>query len=301
MQLPFARGDTMSVKKKFLRALLLLVAVLLLLCGGEVLRSKYALVCRQYTLTTSAVEEAVTLVQLTDLHNSSFGSDNSRLLALVEAQNPDLILVTGDLVTASVESTDVATSLLAGLTELAPVYVSMGNHEEDWERLWGGDLTALFTGTGATVLDESWVEVTVHGQTLRLGGIYGYCLAEEYLKYGEARQNEVDFLKDFQDTAQYTVLLCHIPYAWTNCKGLEAWEVDCILTGHTHGGQVILPWVGGLYAPDYGWWAGDLRGVRYSQDGTSALILSSGLGSSSLIPRFGNTPEVVVITLEPEG
>ena len=277
-------------------ACLLLIALMLL----EVWRCKYLLTVTSYELTTDKLTAPIRLVHLTDLHNSEFGADNAELIDLVNQQAPDLILMTGDMLNGREEETEVAVNLVRRLKETAPVYFSYGNHEVTHQNTFRRDLTALFEEAGAVVLNRTYEDVTVNGQTIRLGGIYGYCLPEKYYATGEARYWECEFLKEFQNTEDYTLLLAHLPTCWIRNDNLDIWEIDCVLSGHEHGGQIRLPWIGGLYAPDQGFFPGRSSGVYLSENGKKAMVLSRGLGSGNAVPRFGNVPEVVVVDIIPQ-
>lgn len=253
-----------------------------------------------YQLTTDKLTAPIRLVHLTDLHSSEFREKNERLVRMVSRQRPDLILMTGDMLNGREDETEIAASLVRRLTEVAPVYFSYGNHEVTHERMFGRDLTALFEEAGAKVLDRTYEDVTVNGQTIRLGGIYGYCLPEKYLYSGEAKRWECEYLKEFQDTESYTVLLAHLPTCWIRNDNLDVWQIDCVVSGHEHGGQIRLPWIGGLYAPDQGFFPGRSSGIYASQDGKRVMVLSRGLGSGVGVPRFNNVPEIVVVDIVPQ-
>ena len=170
----------------------------------------------------------------------------------------------------------------------------LGNHEVVYQENYQVDVKELFESAGATVLDREYVDLTINGQHIRLGGIYGYCVPASFLESNEADPEECAFLSEFQDTESYTILMCHMPYCWVQTNGLNECDIDCVFSGHTHGGQVILPFIGELYGPDLGWFPGKLEGLYFSDDGNKVLVLSRGLGSSGTIPRVNNVPEIVV-------
>lgn len=284
------------------KALFICLAVLILLGTAMLLSlflSSYGLSVSRYSIAAPKLREPLRIVQLTDLHNSVFGAHNRRLVSKVAAQEPDLILITGDLLNANEERTDIATELIGQLKPIAPVYVSLGNHEVAHEKRYGTDLKELYSNAGAVVLEYDWAEIEVKGQKLRLGGLYGYCLPAALLKTKEARPEECAFLEAFQDTDAYTILLCHMPYSWIKKGSLNSWDVDCVLCGHIHGGQVRIPFVGGLWAPDQDWFPGRVCGLYRSKDESKAMLLSRGLGNTDKYPRFNNIPEILVLDLLP--
>lgn len=287
----------MKQKKRFL--ILVVFFILIAAAGVSFLLSSYGLSVSRYSLSAPALTRSIRIVQLTDLHNSVFGPHNRRLVEKVAAQEPDLILLTGDLLNYNEERTDLAEELITQLAAIAPVYVSYGNHEKAYEKNYGADLAAVYTVAGATVLEREWVDLTIKGQQIRLGGIYGYCLPGDLLKTGEARKGECSFLESFQDTEQYKILMCHVPFCWIAVGSLDYWKADCVLCGHVHGGQIRIPFVGGLWAPDQGWFPGRERGLYFSKDGSKTMVLSRGLGNTDQLPRFNNIPEILVLDLLP--
>lgn len=261
--------------------------------------------CQFLTVITYQLQSnfstSLRIVQLTDLHNSEFGEDNARLVSTVRDQSPDLILLTGDLLNSDEQRTDIATNLIAQLCEIAPVYFSNGNHEIEYEERYGVDIDELYREAGAVVLEKEYQDITVKNQKIRLGGIYGYCLPGKYLETGEADPEETAFLEAFQDTDLPKILMCHMPVCWMINGSLDDWDVDYVFAGHVHGGEVILPFVGGLYGPDLGWFPGKLEGLYSSENGENTLILSRGLGTNEIIPRFNNIPEVMVVDIQGKG
>lgn len=282
------------------RIWLIAALCLCLLLAAEIFRSNFCLTVDRYEVRSEKITAPVRVVQLTDLHNAQFGRENEKLIARVAAQDPDLILFTGDLVTQQIENTSAAQTLLEKLVQIAPVYVSLGNHEQGHEENFGTDLTVLYEKAGAEVLEFSYEDVEVNGQMLRIGGISGYCLPEEYLSTGEANARECEFLRGFQATERCTILMCHMPACWIVNNGISAWDADLVFSGHVHGGQIEIPGIGGVYGPDMGFFPGRLEGMFPSDDGERTLVLSRGLGNSVPIPRLNNPPQILVLDILPE-
>lgn len=281
----------MFLKKHWKKVLPIVLVLLLLWLAIGFLISRYWLKLSTYALCSEKLTAPVRIVQLSDLHSTDHEED---LIDMVQAQNPNLIFFTGDLVNLWDEDISVTLDTLRALCAIAPVYVSMGNHECYHDYHSEASLIAAYEATGAQVLDESYVDIEVNGQALRIGGIFGYCLPNTAF---EARANDSRFLYEFQDTDRPTLLLCHMPVCWIINGSLEYWAVDFVFSGHAHGGQVVLPLVGGLYAPDQGWLPGECSG-HFEDDGKH-LIVSTGLGGTTPVPRFYNRPEVVLIELNP--
>ena len=291
------------MRKRNIKVLLSVTGLFVLLAafiGYGLYCSACTLTVTTYALSSEKLSHAVRMVQLTDLHNSVFGENNAELVETVAEQQPDVILITGDLLNGDEQNTDIAAQVISQLCPIAPVYVSYGNHEIQYENNYHADLAALYKQAGATMREYAYEDVTINGQAIRLGGIYGYCTPEEYLETKEADEAECTFLRQFQDTNRYTVLLTHMPFAWIHNDGISKWHIDCVFTGHTHGGQARIPFIGGLYAPDAGWFPGREKGLYYSDDQSKVMVLSSGLGSNERIPRFNNIPEIVVVDVLPE-
>lgn len=284
---------------KIIRTLCCFIGILLIIiAAANIYISKYWLKVTVYRIIDDHISLPIHIVQITDLHNSVFGKDNGELVNKVKKQNPDLILITGDLLNVDDSNTDIAVGLITKLKEIAPVYCSFGNHEYGYKKAYGVDLKVLYEQAGAIVLDKEWVDINVKDTPLRIGGIYGYCLPEKYLETKEGMEDEVTFLHNMANTDRYCILLAHLPLCWQKYGSLDDYDIDLIFSGHTHGGQVILPCFGGVYAPDQGWFIGKNWGIFNSRDETKHLILSTGLGSNEIIPRFNNVPEIVSVVLE---
>ena len=246
------------------------------------------LIVRQYTYRNPKIAAPIRAVQLTDLHNYQYGRDNQRLIAKIQRQKPDVIFMTGDMLNEDEDRTDIVLHLVREACAIAPVYFSLGNHEVGYEKTYGeGDLTEQLEAAGAVVLEKEYVDTKIAGQEVRIGGVYGYLLPEDWEDGSEQR-----FLEAFVQTDRLKILLSHVPEGLLLWKSMEYWDVDLVFSGHVHGGQVRVPFVGGLFDPEEGFFPMYTRGMFSCGNGT--MILSAGLGSSRGIPRVNNLPEIVV-------
>lgn len=274
------------MKKKRRRIILVLTLILVTVW---LIWENQALVRTDYEVTSSNLPQAFDgyrIVQISDLHNTRFGKGNERLLEMIRAAQPDMIALTGDLIDSRRTHVDIALEFVKETVKIAPCYYVTGNHElrdDALEELLEGLQTA-----GVTVLRGEAVQLYKEDQWIHLVGIDDTTLVTNRLDMEAVVTRQM--LERFE-SQHYTLLLAHRP---------DPFEVYCdlgfdlALTGHAHGGQIRLPWLGGLYG------YGDLFPEYDSglfQQGTSAMVVSRGLGNSLFPLRINNRPEVVVITL----
>lgn len=233
------------------------------------------------------------IAQVSDLHNAQFGPDNQDLLALLEAEHPDLILLTGDLVDSRRTDLEIAIAFGTRAAQIAPTYYVPGNHEA---RLSHQDLETLRQGLesgGVIVLENRSEPLERDGAYITLAGVYDPNFYTDYLMNDSALV--MDPLLSGQDLEQqdYTVLLSHRPELLDT---YAAHPVDLVFAGHAHGGQIRLPGIGGLAAPDQGLFPKYDAGL-YTQEGTQ-MVVSRGLGNSIFPLRVNNRPELVLVELK---
>lgn len=230
------------------------------------------------------------IAQISDLHNAQFGKDNANLLEKLQSCKTDIIVLTGDLVDSY--QTDIAVSIAFAqkAAEIAPVYYVTGNHESRISQY-----NALLEGlsdSGVTILQNASVTLEKGGEQITLLGVQDPSFQTDYL-FGDAQSVMDSVLSQMMaDTQGYTILLSHRPelfdiYAENG--------VDLVLTGHAHGGQFRLPFVGGLIAPGQGFFPEYDAGVFTSNH--TSMVLSRGIGNSILPLRINNRPEIVVVEL----
>lgn len=224
------------------------------------------------------------IVHLADLQSKSYGQGQKNLLKLIENQNPDLIVFTGDLIDRRHYAKEPALELMKGCKDIAPTAYVTGNHE-----IWHGSADTLkdeLDALGILVLDNKSVTITENNATFMLAGI-----ADRADFMGQ--QDYETALKMLRTTdSQYQILLSHRPeqlptYAETG--------FDLTFSGHSHGGQIRLPFVGGIIAPDQGVFP-EFDGGLYSIN-KSTMIVSRGLGNSIFPFRIFNRPDIPIITM----
>lgn len=265
----------MKILRKYLVWILLLGILLAWVLWGNT-----ALTQTQYTLqndTLPASFDGFRIAQVSDLHNARFGKDNQTLLAMLEAARPDLIAITGDLLDSRKTDLQIAVAFAEEAVKLAPVYYVPGNHESRLPEAYE-TLRAALAEAGVTVLENESIPLSAGGDTVTLTGLL-----------------DPDFGIPWPDSAPegYHIVLSHRPELLETYAELG---FDLVLTGHAHGGQFRLPFVGGLFAPHQGFLPEYDAGVFYWSD--TAMVVSRGLGNSAFPLRLGNRPELVLITLE---
>lgn len=237
----------------------------------------------------------VRLAVLGDLHDHEFGEHNRELAEKVKEQEPDLILLLGDMLNGSSSSASVPLELIELLKETAPVYYALGNHELEYEEKGHPELIRELEEAGAEVLEKEYVDLTVGGVKLRLGGMYEYAFGLNGNNDALAAPEDVlDFLLEFQDTDRLKIMMSHRPDSFIFGDASQVWDIDLVISAHNHGGQVVLPFAGGLYGGDQGWFPQYAHGL-YEKDNLR-LFITSGLGTDrEKFPRFNNPPEIAVL------
>lgn len=277
----------------FILLLIVTVITLIGICTSKDLEVNY------YTIEADT-KAALRIVQLTDLHNTEFGQNNLDLVQTVEAQQPDMIFMTGDMINRDDENLDIICTLIEQLADIAPIYFGYGNHETSWEEYFGQSMATRLTDAGAVVVQDSYVDIDVDGQPLRIGGCMNYYRKWGMMTSSQEQWNMEDaFADDFENTDRYKILLNHIPTSWVDWDGINEYNVDLVFSGHYHGGMIRIPIIDrGVYAPYIGLFPKYTKGVVYGSK--TICVQSAGLGTEHFIPRIYNPPEIVVVDLVPD-
>ena len=233
------------------------------------------------------------IAQISDLHNAEFGKENEKLLSILKKCEPDIIVITGDLIDSRRTDIETGISLSKKATGIAPTYYVAGNHEariDEYEEL----ITGL-EKAGVQILNNETVLLESSGDNIVIAGMEDSSFVTDYL-FGDSETVTKEVLSELISREDcYTVLLSHRPElfeTYVECKA------DLVFSGHVHGGQFRLPFLGGVVAPNQGLFPQYDAGV-YTKEGTD-MIVSRGLGNSIIPVRINNRPEIVVVELQGE-
>ncbi len=292
----------------------LAVGVIVMLCsyiGNRNFRETF------YTTSSIKTDSRVRVIQLSDLHSSSYGKNNKKLLERVQALQPDIIICTGDMVDSAQDDLTFAVDLASSLSKIAPSYYVYGNNEVETiydfklnekalDQQFGFHSTnrdesalvnlddpfekALETA-GIKVLKNQKDTITVKNMAV---DVYGVLTSNPSAFWSYSEQAFLDYLYETPDHLK--IMAVHEPFIFQEFSP-EYWG-DLLLCGHTHGGVMRVPVLGPLFTHEGGLFPernGDFVYGRYDTQG-SPLIVSSGLENSNIL-RINNQPELVIIDI----
>lgn len=234
-----------------------------------------------------------TIAHISDLHNKKFGENQMVILDKIKSISPDIIVITGDLIDRRRYDLDTAMTFIKGAIHIAPIYYVPGNHEA-----WSGSFPIIkesLIDAGVHVLEDTELELSKGSSSIRILGLSDPAFLTSDYTDGTDVTSITENLARWSDDENFKILLSHRPELFDlYCKN----NMDLIFTGHAHGGQFRIPFIGALFAPNQGWFPKYTAG-SYSKD-SSVMFVSRGLGNSLIPIRIFNRPEIVAVTLKSE-
>lgn len=277
---------------KIKQAILLILIVLFAAIIAWVIWDNNRITVTEYTIKDAEIPENFSgyrILQISDLHNAEFGEDNEILLNQISRLHPDMIVITGDLIDSYHTNVDISLAFIREAVKIAPTYYVFGNHEvripESYTLLKDGMEKA-----GVVVLDQP-VTLEKDSQTITLLGVADPSAMSSVSRFYTQIVGSILNAKMPEETV-YSILLCHRPEVF---DAFVENGIDLAFTGHTHGGQVRIPFIGAIFSPDQGLFPKYDSGLFTEKDTT--MIISRGLGNSSFPFRVDCPPEIVVATL----
>ncbi len=237
--------------------------------------------------------EGFTIVQISDLHGKSIGDNHSKMMSAIKELQPDIIVVTGDVVDRRRWNFDSAISFINQAVKIAPVYYIPGNHEA-YSGKYEDIIKPVLKEAGCIVVDDEAIQIERNNEIINIIGLkcVGF-LPKDYQKTYDL--NEItELIKELKIDNCLNILLSHRPELMEQYKNSG---VDIVFCGHAHGGQFIIPIINqGVLAPDQGWWPQYFIGA-YTRENTT-MYVSRGIGNSVCPIRINNRPEIISVTLK---
>lgn len=245
------------------------------------------------------------IIHLSDLHCKEFGKDNYKLIKKVKKSKPDIIVITGDLVDSIRYDEEITKSFIDNVVLIAPVYFVTGNHECGLSEY--KELEKYMEHAGINVLRNEKVELKIGQSKINLIGIddenyfiysnNNYSFKQILRKLGRGKESEqykktTLNLIDSIASEEFTILLSHRPEYF---EVYNKEKYNLIFSGHAHGGQIRIPFIGGLISPNQGMFPKYTCGIYEEEN--SVMVVSRGLGNSRFRQRIFNKPHIVVVKL----
>lgn len=227
------------------------------------------------------------IAQISDFHNRK---DNKEIISLLKKTKPDMIAITGDFIDSYHTDMEVSLKFAKELVEIAPCYYVSGNHEARIQEYH--EFQEEMKKIGIHILENDSTTIHRSHQSISLVGMSDPSFTTDYM-FDDEKTTASNQLQSILKNKTYTILLSHRPELFEVYKN---YPIDLILTGHAHGGQFRLPFIGGLIAPNQGLFPQYDTGL-YTLDHTN-MIVSRGLGNSLFPFRLNNQPEIVEIILK---
>lgn len=286
--------------KKKRGSFLIVIFVLILIIATIIYFDNNVLQVSHYKVTSHKIPTSFNgfkILQISDLHSKSFGKDNYRLINKISSENPDIIVMTGDMINTKDTDFKVFINLAKQVSKSYDTYYIVGNHEQN---LSGNKLKALIDNLntiGITILDNKKVTITKGDDNINLYGLwinlkYYKDANNEYTKDIYFKTEQIETILGSYDSKTYNILLTHNPLYFDTYSN---WGADLTLAGHIHGGMIRIPFMSGLLSPEKGFFPKYDAG-KYLVNGKD-LIVNRGLGNGDFGIRIFNRPDISVITL----
>ncbi len=275
------------MKKLTRKTRILILSAVILCIFSWLVWGNLSLEVTKYTVSSQKLPESFDgfrIVQISDLHNAEFGKGNHRLIDEIKKLQPDIIVLTGDLIDSRRTNIDISVAFVKAAAEIAPTYYVPGNHEHRLSAL--PSIYNRLSAAGAVLLLEKNILLQRGEQVIRLSGILDGTFYPEDT-FPDAVQELLP------NDGIYTILLSHQPGEF---PAYVAAGADLVLSGHTHGGLFRLPFLGGVFSLNEGLFPKYDGGVH--ADGNTTMVISRGLGQAVIPLRVNNRPEIVVISLK---
>ena len=281
------------MKNKKILFTVILFVVLCLTLGTLIVYDNFKIDVTEYTIENVNLPKTFNgfkIVHLSDLHNTEFGKNNKKLLKIIKEQKPDAVFVTGDTIDGFYTNIQIPINLFKEILKICDVYFVVGNHESRVNITTTTEFIDTLTEIGVIVLKDNSAYIEKDGERIQVIGLKD---ASDYkADYNNNYTEKItETINNLDDKNTFSILLSHHPELFNEYKNTD---IDLVFSGHAHGGQFRLPFIGGIIAPEQGLFPKYDAGV-FSENNTT-MVVSRGLGNSIIPIRINNSPEIVVVT-----
>lgn len=283
--------EKIMTKKRIMLLFIVFVLIVTFVIWG--IHDNSALQVTKYTITSEKIPDnfnGYKIAVISDLHNAKIGKENEKLINMLESTKPDIIAITGDMIDSRHTNIEVSLNFAKEAVQIAPCYYVAGNHESRIEDY--NDFEKNLSEIGVNILNDKQIKIEKEGQNISLLGVKDATFQKghniySYDVFTDKKLKNFEFKSD-----EYTVLLAHRPEIF---DVYSSYDIDLVLSGHTHGGQIRVPFIGSIAVPDQGFFPKYDVGL-YTENNTK-MIISKGIGNSMVPLRINNPPEIVLVTL----
>ena len=247
----------------------------------------------------SNVNKNMRIAQISDLHSKEFGRDNNTLYKVIMDQKPDIIVATGDLIDSNMKRINEIIEFCSRLNKKIPVYYILGNNEMRCSRV--SEIVEKLKKNKICVLENEIESIEVKGNKINILGLAEKRIDEGELFYSKVNsrygtENIEKIFSRLERLDGIKIVLSHYPenFEYVEEGAYSKYNFDIMFSGHAHGGQFILPGIGGIFAPGQGLFPKYYKGVYGEKN---KLIVSRGLGNSGFPLRLFNRPDLVIVDL----
>lgn len=269
-----------------------IICLLLILCGIYFYFENTTLEVSTYQIASNKIPNEFNnykIIQISDFHNNTSSKLTKKLIAEIKNQKPNIIVITGDLIDSTKTNVDIAIDMIKEIIEIAPVYYVTGNHEARTNEY--DNLKSQMIELGVKILENEAQEIQLNNSTINILGINDPSFNKERdILDSEIVKSNMENIQYNEDN--FTILLSHRPEVF---KIYVEKNIDLVFTGHAHGGQIRLPFIGGIIAPNQGTFPEYTDGIYREKDTT--MVVSRGIGNSIIPFRVNNRPELVIVEL----
>ena len=293
----------LNAKNIFIFCLALIFALVLYLISDQ-----YVITTSEYTIKSDKITNGFKIAVISDLHNMDFGGSNKAVLDKISEGKPDIIAVVGDIIDESDTDITPALNVMNNLPSIAPTYYVVGNHdrlcplyESFKQSIMASGVSYLRTiDYGETFISRAERKIIINGDRVALLGLHNYSTGEAEDKH------YTRIMRDFCRKKCFKILLCHYPEYTTwffEQDKYYKYNFDLMLSGHTHGGVINIPFIGGIIAPNQGLFPEYCKGLYYINKGNENpynMIITGGLGEDRRFMRVNNFPEITFVNVVPD-